>query len=70
MEETCWIYTCARAQNQDCLWKFNIPYSERLKVLKYLDGYNINDYSLFGSDESLMETMTLREIHFKDQILR
>jgi hypothetical protein len=52
--------------NQDCLWKFNIPYSEQLKVLKYLDGYNINAYSLFGSDESLMETMTLREIHFKD----
>lgn len=52
----------------ECLWKFNIPYSERLKVLKYLDEYNINAYSLFGSDESLMETMTLREIHFKDGI--
>lgn len=54
--------------DQECLWKFNIPNSERLKVLKYLDGYNINAYSLFGSDESLMETMTLREIHFNDMI--
>jgi FRG domain len=51
--------------NQDILWKFNIPYSERLKVLKQLDKYNINALSLFGSKESLMETMALREIHFK-----
>lgn len=51
--------------SQDILWKFNIPYSERLKVLKELDNYNINALSLFGSKESLMETMALREIHFK-----
>jgi hypothetical protein len=49
-------------QNQDFLWKFNIPYSERLKVLRLLDRYNINALSLFGSEESLMETMALREI--------
>ena len=36
-------------QHQDVLWKFNIPYSERLKVLKLLDNYNINALSLFGS---------------------
>jgi hypothetical protein len=51
--------------NQDVLWKFNIPYSERLKVLKHLDKYNINALSLFGSKERLMETMALREIYFK-----
>jgi hypothetical protein len=51
---------------QDFLWKFNIPYSERLKVLKLLDGYNINAFSLFGSEESLMETMALREIDFRE----
>jgi hypothetical protein len=55
--------------NQDVLWKFNIPYSERLKVLKLLDNYNINALSLFGSKESLMETMALREIHFRDREL-
>jgi hypothetical protein len=53
--------------NQDTLWKFNIPYSERLKVLSLLDGYNINALSLFGSEESLMETMALREIQLKDR---
>ena len=52
--------------DQDVLWKFNIPYVERLKVLKLLDTYNINALSLFGSEESLMETMELREIHLRD----
>lgn len=55
--------------NQDVLWKFNIPYSERLKVLRLLDSYNINALSLFGSKESLMETMALREIDFRDRDL-
>lgn len=55
--------------DQDVLWKFNIPYSERLKVLRLLDGYNINALSLFGSEESLMETMVLREIHIRQRKL-
>lgn len=54
---------------QDVLRKFNIPYSERLKVLKVLDGYNINAFSLFESEESLIETMALREIHFRNSEL-
>jgi hypothetical protein len=54
---------------QDLLWKFNIPHSERLKVMKLLENYNINALSLFGSKESLMETMALREIHFRDREL-
>ncbi|MFI5330231.1 MAG: FRG domain-containing protein [Desulfobaccales bacterium] len=53
--------------NQDVLWKFNIPFSERLNVLKQLDKNNINALSLFGSKESLMETMALREIYFRDR---
>lgn len=57
---------CARDDpSQDVLWKFNIPSSERLKVLRLLDGYNLNALSLFGSEESLMETMALREIHLR-----
>ena len=54
---------------QDALWKFNIPYSERLKVLRLLDSYNINALSLFGSEESLMETMAIREIHLRERKL-
>jgi hypothetical protein len=55
--------------NQDVVWKFSIPSSERLKVLRLLDGYNINALSLFGSEESLMETMALRELHFRERDL-
>lgn len=51
--------------DQDVLWKFTIPAGERLKVLEHLDEYNLNAYSLFGSEESLMETMALKELHFK-----
>lgn len=51
-------------RGQDLLWKFNIPSTERLKVLKFLDAHNLNAFSLFGSEESLMETMALRELEF------
>jgi hypothetical protein len=53
------------ASDQDILWKVNIPATERLKVLQQLDGYNLNALSLFGSEESLMETMAMRELYFK-----
>jgi hypothetical protein len=50
-------------QNQDLLWKFTIPVSERNKVLRLLDSYNINALSLFSSEESLMETLAFRELY-------
>lgn len=53
------------SEDQDELWKFNIPVSERRNVLKRLEQYNINAFSLFGSEESLMETLSLREIYFR-----
>lgn len=52
-------------EDQDELWKFNIPASEREKVLKRLEQYNINAFSLFGSEESLMEALTFRELLYK-----
>ncbi|HTT09251.1 MAG TPA: FRG domain-containing protein [Gammaproteobacteria bacterium] len=55
------------SEDQDELWKFNIPSSERLKVLKRLELYNINAFSLFGSEESLMETLSFREILFRNE---
>jgi len=47
------------------LRKFNIPGSERLKVLRELDEYNLNAHSLFGSEESLMETLALKTFELK-----
>jgi hypothetical protein len=46
---------------QDYLWKFNFPSTERPKVLKSLDGYNLNAFSLFDTEETLLETVWLRE---------
>ncbi|MGA7192997.1 MAG: FRG domain-containing protein [Anaerolineales bacterium] len=46
---------------QDMLWKIKIPSSERRKAIKELELYNVNAYSLFPSEESLMETVFMRE---------
>ena len=54
-------------EDQDELWKFNIPNSERLKILKRLHEFNINAFSLFGSEESLMESLSFREMLFKER---
>jgi hypothetical protein len=48
------------AANQDLVWKINIPSGGRTKVLALLEQYNLNAFSLFGSAESLMETLTAR----------
>ena len=49
--------------NVDVRLKFDIPSTERQKVLRFLnDDCNINAFSLFRSEESLMETMALREL--------
>jgi hypothetical protein len=44
--------------------KFTIPAAERAKVLHELNEYNINAFSLFGSEESLMDTLATREFCF------
>ena len=67
-EDTC-VYACHEKlfnkndEGQDLLWKFNIPVSERFNVLQKLDEMNLNAFSLFGTDESLMETLALREFY-------
>jgi FRG domain len=51
----------SQSQRQDVLWKFILPSSEQSAALKKLETYNINAYSLFGSEESLMEAVFFRE---------
>ncbi|TAL00376.1 MAG: FRG domain-containing protein [Rhodospirillaceae bacterium] len=48
--------------DQDVVWKFVIPSSERIKVLQMFDDFNLNAYSLFGTEESLLETIAMREL--------
>jgi FRG domain-containing protein len=52
-------------RDQDLLWKFSLPASERLKVLRRLDESNLNAYSLFPTEDALLETVALREIDFR-----
>lgn len=54
-----------RDKKQDLLWKFNIPSAERIKVLRMLDRFNINSFSLFGSEESLMDMIATKELLIK-----
>jgi len=53
-----------RMLNQDLMWKFNIPSSERNKALKKLNKMNINSYSLFLTVDSLMEFVSIVENKF------
>jgi FRG domain-containing protein len=45
---------------QDLLWKISIPASERLKVLRFCDKVNLNEFTLFDSEESLLEMQAMR----------
>lgn len=47
---------------QDMLWKIVIPASERIKVLTALSSANVNAFSLFESEESLMEMLAIENI--------
>jgi len=45
----------------DPLWKFNLPSSEWEKVFRDLSDYNLSAFSLFGTQESLLETLWSQE---------
>ena len=47
---------------QDRLWKFNVPATERTKVLMVLHKMNINSFSLFSTEDSLVESIATNEI--------
>lgn len=51
---------------QDLLWKFTIPRTERKAVLQYLDRHNINAFSLFASEDRLMESLAIRAFVLDD----
>ena len=58
------VFDLGRA-DQDVGWKMIVPASERKKVLKVLQRVNITEFSLFGSEESLMETLAVQEIDLR-----
>ncbi len=64
--DECIPFTADDAFDQDRIWQFNLPSCERKNVLKHLDSINVNSFSLFGTAESLMETLALKEIVFHE----
>ena len=60
-----WVYSkheevVARGRtDQDRLWKINIPTSARIEFLKKLNEMNINSYSLFATEDSLLATLAV-----------
>lgn len=48
-------------RQQSVCWKITLPATERLKALNSLDERNLNAFSLFETEESLMETLATRE---------
>ena len=47
--------------DQDLLFKFTIPANERSSILRRLDNYNINPYTLYQTEDSLISSLALRE---------
>lgn len=54
------VFDHAQRQQGVC-WKITLPATERINALKSLDEHNLNAFSLFESEESLMETLAMRE---------
>jgi hypothetical protein len=48
--------------------KFTIPAREQLVALKDLELMNVNAFSLFGSEDSLIRTVERREFLFRSRI--
>ena len=53
-----------KPRQQGICWKFTLPTTERAKVLRLLDEFNLNAFSLFGSEDSMMESLAFREFDF------
>lgn len=57
------------SNKQDRLWKITMPAIERLKVLKLLDAHNLNAFSLFQTEESLLDTIAVRQLELRENDL-
>jgi hypothetical protein len=48
---------------QDILFKFILPSNQRKEVLDELADFNLNAFTLFGSEEGLLEALSFREAY-------
>ena len=62
------VFSIGRS-DQDRLWKLTVPAAEGIKVLQHLDRFNLNAYSLFRDEESLLRTIAFRELEVRGRDL-
>jgi len=53
--------------NQDLLWKITIPANERVEVLRFFDKVNLNEFTLFDTEEGLLEMLAMRVLDLRLQ---
>jgi hypothetical protein len=51
--------------SQDALIKMTIPAKERIKALRFFDKFNLNEFTLFDSEEGLLEMLATRVIDMR-----
>lgn len=59
------IFSSRRPREQDVIIKIEIPSNERLNMLGELEDLNINHYTLFQSEDSLIKALAIREFLLK-----
>ncbi|MGY4377143.1 hypothetical protein ACVWZR_007756 [Bradyrhizobium sp. i1.3.1] len=57
----CGPFDPSKEFQQDMIYKFELPSSERMTALRELGDYGLNAYALFGSEDGLMESLSTRE---------
>ena len=55
-------------KQQDLLWRMNIPVSQRCNFLENLEMMNINSFSLFETEDKLMEHLYISEVLLKNHL--
>jgi FRG domain len=51
---------------QDLLWKITIPARERMKAIRFLDKFNLNEFTLFDSEEALLEMLAMQVFDLRE----
>lgn len=55
-------------KDQDLLWKLVIPITERQAFIEHIQRMNINPYSLFETEDSLMEDIYISEMLLRERL--
>lgn len=68
-----WVYCShkdafeeSKGRDQDLLYKFSLPGNLKDEILAKLNEMNINAFTLYASEESLMETLAYKEITLRN----